>query len=207
MTEDPVEPPLVPDRHVHHRCDAVQLEIGFAQLAGAHVGARLVRRDDTVFGDGGEIARVVARSQDLAGLVSTLGANEVVLTHDRASVGEQPPNAGPFDVEGDRRRLGDSAERLGHIGLVALGQLEEHLLSTASGRAVALIGPAHVSLGLRCPSSRHLVTPVSGCRSGSPPQNLPVAAAYPENRRSIFDTYLPTCAGKFPKRSPACYAD
>ena len=37
----------------------------------------------------------------------------------------------------DRGRVGDGAERLGDIGLVALGQLEEHLLSTASGPAVA----------------------------------------------------------------------
>src|SRR4029453_2435075 len=93
MTEDTVEPPLVPDGHVHHRRDAVHLEIGFAQLAGAGVGARLVRRDDPVCGDGGKIARVVARPQNLADRVSTLGAYKVVLTHDRVSVRAQPPDA------------------------------------------------------------------------------------------------------------------
>ena len=45
------------------------------------------------------------------------------------------PDAGPLDAPRDRSRLGDGAERLGYIGLVALGQLEEHLLSTASGPA------------------------------------------------------------------------
>src|SRR4030095_4594843 len=89
MTEDPVEPPLVPDGHVHHRRDAVYLEIGFAQLSSAGVGARLVRRDDTVFGDRREIAWIVALPQDVAGRVSTSGANEVVVTHDPLSVGER----------------------------------------------------------------------------------------------------------------------
>jgi hypothetical protein len=62
--------------------------------------------------------------------VWTSAANKVVLTHDRGSVGQQPPDAGPFDIEGNRGRLGDGAGRLGHIGFVALSQLEEHLLST-----------------------------------------------------------------------------
>jgi hypothetical protein len=86
MTEDAVEPPLMPDGHIHHRRDAVDIEIEDAQLAGASVGARLVRRDDTVFADGGEIAREVARPQDVAGLVSTLSANKAVLTPNRVSV-------------------------------------------------------------------------------------------------------------------------
>jgi hypothetical protein len=51
--------------------------------------------------------------------------------------GRQSPDARPFDIEGNRRRLDDGAERFGHIGLVPLGQLEEHLLSTASDHAVA----------------------------------------------------------------------
>jgi hypothetical protein len=35
----------------------------------------------------------------------------------------------------------------GHIGLVALGELEEHLLSTRGDRAVVLSSGAHVDLG------------------------------------------------------------
>jgi hypothetical protein len=62
--------------------------------------------------------------------VSTSAANKVVLTHDRGSVGQQPPDAGPFDIEGNR--LGDGAGRLGHIGFVALSQLEEHLRLTTN---------------------------------------------------------------------------
>src|SRR5262245_30250231 len=83
----------------------------------------------------------------------TSSANKVVLTHNRVSVGRQPPDAGPFEIEGDCRRLGNGTERLGDIGLVAPGKLEERLLSTPCHRAVALIGRSHMGLGLRCPHS------------------------------------------------------
>src|SRR6185369_1426270 len=126
-----VEPPLVPDGHVHHGRDAVHFEIGRAQFTGAGIGARVVRRDDTVFRDRREVAWTVARRQVIPGRVSTFGADKAVFTHDRGAVGQQPPDAGPFDVEGDGRRFGDGAERLGYIRLVALGQIEEHLLPTA----------------------------------------------------------------------------
>src|SRR5262245_49959694 len=113
MTKDPVEPPLVPDGHVHHRLNAVHVEIGLAQLASAGIAPRLMRRDDAVFGDGGKIARVVARPQYVAGGVSTLGANEVVLTYDRASVRKQLPDVRPLGVDADCGRLSDGAARLG----------------------------------------------------------------------------------------------